>query len=131
MAPRNRETTGTSSRAAKNATGSTSDPLPLVGLNGEIWERRPLPKILLDLMQPVHKPVPVAAGGIVLESLLSYLPPIPREEENGPVGPAPHEEDQSDTRGRKEGERRRRRKERIRSRVILLAQLRSTRSGRR
>jgi hypothetical protein len=61
MAQRYCRATGTSSRAAEKSTAGTSDPYPLVRPDGEvIYECRPLPKILLDLMQPVPKHVPAA-----------------------------------------------------------------------
>ncbi len=73
MAHRNRGASA-SSRAAKNSAANADDePHPLYGPDGQIWEDRPLPKIIMDLMQPVQKPVPIQPG--LTETLLGFMPP--------------------------------------------------------
>jgi hypothetical protein len=63
------------SREAAKSTAGVEEPHPLYGPNGEIWEHRGLPPILLDLMKPVPKHVPNKQSAADSESLLGFLPP--------------------------------------------------------
>jgi hypothetical protein len=49
----------------------------LFGKDGvTIWDPRPLPKIVQDLMKPVLKSVPAEPNAVTQESLLGFLPPL-------------------------------------------------------
>ena len=65
-------TAAAASREVEKSTSATSDPPPLYGPNGEIWERRPLPKIMLDLMKPVPKHAPNTLFTADSDSLLGF-----------------------------------------------------------
>jgi hypothetical protein len=73
-AARGPRTAAAASTEVEKSTSATSDPPPLYGPNGEIWECRPLPNIMLDLMQPVQKHVPDTQCAAHSDSLLIFLP---------------------------------------------------------